>query len=66
VSPLPITQISIFSLITPTLSTPTIYRYYNQGVFYIICKQLFCHWTCEFVIAKLHLQARTKREHQPS
>jgi hypothetical protein len=51
VPPLPITQISISSLITITPPTPTVYRYCHQGVFCIKCKQLLCHWTCEFVIA---------------
>jgi hypothetical protein len=48
---------SISSLMTITHLNPTVYRYYLQVVFYIICKQLllYMHCTCEFVIAKLHL-----------
>jgi hypothetical protein len=34
---------SITSLITTTPSTPTVYVYYHQGVFYIIYKQLVWH-----------------------
>jgi hypothetical protein len=40
---LPITHISISSLITITFPTPTVYRYYLRGVFYIICKQQVWH-----------------------
>jgi hypothetical protein len=40
--------------------TPTVYRYYHQGVF-CICKQLLRHWTCEVVIAKLYLHARDRK-----
>jgi hypothetical protein len=38
VPPLPITQVSISSLITITTPTPIVYRYYHQEIFYIICK----------------------------
>jgi hypothetical protein len=43
--------------------TPTqlqLYRYHHQGVFYVICKQLVWHQTCEFVFANLYLQARDR------
>jgi hypothetical protein len=55
---LPITQFSIYSLITVTAPSNTVYRYYHQGIFYMICKWLVWHCTWEFVIAKLHLQAK--------
>jgi hypothetical protein len=58
---LPISQISISSLITITPPTLTVYRYFHQGVFYTICKQLIWHWTYEYIIPKLHLQARDRK-----
>jgi hypothetical protein len=58
--PLPITKVSISGQTTITPPTPTVYRYYHQGVFYIIGKQLFWHQTCEFDIDNLHLQARNR------
>jgi hypothetical protein len=38
--PYPIPQISIASLTNVKPPTPTAYRYYHQGVFYIIYKLL--------------------------
>jgi hypothetical protein len=56
-------QVSITSWTTISPSTPTVYRHYNQGGFYIRCKQLVWYWTCEFVITNLYIHAGDKKEY---
>jgi hypothetical protein len=65
-APLPISQISTFSLITIILPTPTVYRCYHQGVFYIVCKQLVCIEPVNLLLLNYTSRPGTERAHQPS
>jgi hypothetical protein len=53
-------QISIANLTNVSPPTFTAYKYYHEGVFYIIHKLLVKYWNCELVIAKIHIQTRER------